>query len=48
VIEGKYPTEPQTLHFSYKYAKEGMEWKLFGLHVRLAAAEEKEDEGSAS
>lgn len=35
IVKGHYPTNPDTLTFAQKYIKEGLDWKLFGLHVNL-------------
>jgi hypothetical protein len=32
-LEGRYPTQPSTLTFQYRYIYEGVDWKLVGLRV---------------
>lgn len=34
VIQGHYPTTPNQLFFTQKFVREGMEWKLIGLHLQ--------------
>jgi len=38
VIQGHYATRPMELTFVQKYVREGVEWKLFGLHVDSRAS----------